>query len=120
VAAAITTEPISVSSGWACPRRPPGAICWKAYNYVETAWWLWFFPGLLIALTVLSINSWATDAMPSTRTAGRSDRRTALRMDSERILEIRDLRTRFHIAEGTVYAVNGVSFTLNEGRRSRL
>jgi peptide/nickel transport system permease protein len=25
-------------------------------NYLETAPWLWFFPGLLILLTVLSIN----------------------------------------------------------------
>lgn len=30
------------------------------------------------------------------------------------ILDIRDLRTRFHIAEGIVYAVNGVSITLRE------
>jgi oligopeptide/dipeptide ABC transporter ATP-binding protein len=36
-------------------------------------------------------------------------------MDSKRLLEINDLRTRFHIAEGTVYAVNGVSFALNAG-----
>jgi oligopeptide transport system ATP-binding protein len=36
-------------------------------------------------------------------------------MVSERILEVKDLRTRFHIAEGTVYAVNGVSFSLNRG-----
>jgi peptide/nickel transport system permease protein len=27
-----------------------------AYNYIETAPWLWIFPGLLILLTVLSIN----------------------------------------------------------------
>jgi peptide/nickel transport system permease protein len=27
-----------------------------AYNYVETAPWLWIFPGILILLTVLSIN----------------------------------------------------------------
>jgi peptide/nickel transport system permease protein len=27
-----------------------------AYNYIESAWWLWFFPGALMALTVLSIN----------------------------------------------------------------
>src|SRR3990170_7819601 len=53
--------------------------------------------------------------MPSTRTAGRSKRRTPLRMDSERLLEVNNLRTRFHIAEGTVYAVNGVSFGINEG-----
>ena len=36
-------------------------------------------------------------------------------MNPERILEVNDLRTRFHIAEGTVYAVNGVSFHLNHG-----
>ncbi len=36
-------------------------------------------------------------------------------MASQPILEVRDLRTRFHIAEGIVYAVNGVSFKLNEG-----
>ncbi|NJD58608.1 MAG: peptide ABC transporter ATP-binding protein [Anaerolineales bacterium] len=32
-----------------------------------------------------------------------------------KILEVIDLKTRFHIAEGTVHAVNGVSFHLNEG-----
>ena len=31
------------------------------------------------------------------------------------ILEVNDLRTRFHIAEGTVHAVNGVSFHLGQG-----
>ncbi len=33
-----------------------------------------------------------------------------------RILEVKDLHTRFHIAEGTVHAVNGVSFHLDEGK----
>jgi peptide/nickel transport system permease protein len=27
-----------------------------AYNYIGSAPWLWIFPGLLILLTVLSIN----------------------------------------------------------------
>lgn len=40
--------------------RPPtatwGNMLEGAYNYIEDAWWLWFFPGLLIALIVLSIN----------------------------------------------------------------
>ncbi len=36
-------------------------------------------------------------------------------MNQERILEVKDLVTRFHIAEGTVYAVNGISFHLNHG-----
>ena len=31
------------------------------------------------------------------------------------ILEVIDLRTRFHIPEGTVYAVNGVSFQVTDG-----
>ena len=30
-------------------------------------------------------------------------------------LEVKDLRTRFHTPEGTIYAVNCVSFSLNEG-----
>ena len=35
-------------------------------------------------------------------------------IEPENILEVKDLRTRFHIAEGTVYAVNGVSFHLKQ------
>lgn len=31
------------------------------------------------------------------------------------LLQVKDLRTRFHTAEGTVYAVNGISYDLNEG-----
>jgi oligopeptide/dipeptide ABC transporter ATP-binding protein len=33
----------------------------------------------------------------------------------ENLLNVSDLRTRFHTPEGTVYAVNGISFHLNEG-----
>jgi oligopeptide transport system ATP-binding protein len=35
-------------------------------------------------------------------------------MEHKPLLEVNDLRTRFHIAEGTVYAVNGVSFRAGE------
>ena len=31
------------------------------------------------------------------------------------ILKVTDLRTRFHTPEGTVHAVNGISYTLHEG-----
>jgi oligopeptide/dipeptide ABC transporter ATP-binding protein len=31
------------------------------------------------------------------------------------LLEVQDLRTRFHTPEGTVYAVNGISFNVDEG-----
>ncbi len=40
--------------------QPPtatwGNMLEGAYNYLDSAPWLWFFPGLLIVLTVLSIN----------------------------------------------------------------
>jgi oligopeptide transport system ATP-binding protein len=36
-------------------------------------------------------------------------------MTSELLLEVRNLQTRFHVAEGTVYAVNGISFSINQG-----
>lgn len=35
-------------------------------------------------------------------------------MDRNLLIEVKDLRTRFHIAEGTVHAVNGISFKLSE------
>ena len=58
VASAITTEAYISFLGLGV--RPPtatwGNMLEGAYNYIDTAWWLWLFPGLLIALTVLSIN----------------------------------------------------------------
>ncbi len=40
--------------------QPPtatwGNMLESAYNYIDSAPWLWFFPGMLILLTVLSIN----------------------------------------------------------------
>jgi len=33
----------------------------------------------------------------------------------ELLLDVQNLRTRFHIAEGTIHAVNGISFNLSEG-----
>ena len=40
--------------------RPPtatwGNMLEGAYSYIDTAYWLWLFPGLLILLIVLSIN----------------------------------------------------------------
>jgi oligopeptide/dipeptide ABC transporter ATP-binding protein len=36
-------------------------------------------------------------------------------IDTPKVLDVADLRTRFHTQDGTVHAVNGVSFRLNEG-----
>jgi peptide/nickel transport system permease protein len=58
VASAITTEAYISFLGLGV--RPPtatwGNMLENAYNYLESAYWLWLFPGILIALTVLSIN----------------------------------------------------------------
>jgi peptide/nickel transport system permease protein len=58
VASAITTEAYISFLGLGV--RPPtatwGNMLEGAYNYISTAWWLWVFPGALIALIVLAIN----------------------------------------------------------------
>jgi len=58
VAAAITLEAYISFLGLGV--RPPtatwGNMLEGAYNYIENAWWLWFFPGMFIALIVLAIN----------------------------------------------------------------
>lgn len=58
VASAITLEAyISfLGMGVRAPTATWGNMLEGAYNYIESAWWLWFFPGALMALTVLSIN----------------------------------------------------------------
>lgn len=58
VAAAIIAEAyISfLGLGVQPPTATWGNMLDGAYNYIDTAPWLWFFPGLLILLTVLSIN----------------------------------------------------------------
>jgi len=58
VASAITLEAYISFLGLGV--RPPtatwGNMLEGAYNYLESAYWLWLFPGLLIVLIVLSIN----------------------------------------------------------------
>jgi peptide/nickel transport system permease protein len=58
VANAISTEAyISfLGLGVQPPTATWGNMLEGAYNYIESAYWLWLFPGLLIALIVLSIN----------------------------------------------------------------
>jgi oligopeptide transport system ATP-binding protein len=36
-------------------------------------------------------------------------------MASDLLLDVRNLKTRFHVAEGTVFAVNGISFSIKQG-----
>lgn len=51
--------------------------------------------------------------MPSILAAGLPDRDEESMMTN--LLELKDLRTRFHTPEGTIYAVNGVSFHIADG-----
>ncbi len=58
VANAITLEAyISfLGLGVQAPTATWGNMMERAYRYIDTAYWLWLFPGLLILLVVLSIN----------------------------------------------------------------
>jgi peptide/nickel transport system permease protein len=58
VAAAILSEAYVsfLGLGVQPPTATWGNMLESAYRYLETAPWLWFFPGMLILLTVLSIN----------------------------------------------------------------
>lgn len=58
VAAAILSEAYVsfLGLGVQPPTATWGNMLDNAYQYLETAPWLWFFPGMLILLTVLSIN----------------------------------------------------------------
>ena len=42
--------------GVRAPTATWGNMLEGAYNYIESAYWLWFYPGMLIVLIVLSIN----------------------------------------------------------------
>ncbi|MGH2521950.1 MAG: ABC transporter permease, partial [Anaerolineales bacterium] len=42
--------------GVQAPTASWGNMLESAYQYLEAAPWLWFFPGMLILLTVLSVN----------------------------------------------------------------
>ncbi len=54
--------------------------------------------------------------MPWIRAAGQCDMFPEDLLERKAtVLQVSDLRTRFHTPEGTVYAVNGVSFDLREG-----
>jgi peptide/nickel transport system permease protein len=58
VANAITLEAyISfLGMGVQPPTATWGNMLERSYNYIDTAYWMWLFPGLLIVLVVLSIN----------------------------------------------------------------
>jgi peptide/nickel transport system permease protein len=42
--------------GVRAPTATWGNMLENAYRYIESAYWLWLFPGLLIVLITLSIN----------------------------------------------------------------
>jgi peptide/nickel transport system permease protein len=58
VATAISLEAYVsfLGMGVRAPTATWGNMLENAYRYIESAWWLWFFPGMLIVLITLSIN----------------------------------------------------------------
>ena len=97
--------------------QPPevtwGLMVAQGRNYLGTAWWLAFFPGLAIMLTTLAVNllaSWlriAMDPLQRWRLEG-----TCM---TGHLLEIRDLSVEFRGAAGTVHAVRELSLHVDRG-----
>ena len=97
--------------------QPPevtwGLMVAQGRNYLGTAWWLAFFPGLAIMLTTLAVNllaSWlriAMDPLQRWRLEGC--------VMSGHLLEIRDLSVEFRGAAGTVHAVRELSLHVDRG-----
>ena len=58
VAGAISLEAYVsfLGMGVRAPTATWGNMLENAYRYIESAYWLWFFPGMLIVLITLSIN----------------------------------------------------------------
>ena len=105
--------------------QPPeitwGLMVAQGRNYLASAWWLAFWPGLAIMLTTMALNllaSWV-------RIAADPEQRWRLEVPAERpepagamsghLLEIQDLAVEFHTAAGTVKAVDGINYHLDRG-----
>ena len=95
-----------------------------ATSFYRQAPWLIFFPGVAIVITRDRLQPPrrrpARVARPAAQAIARSaprpcDRRTP--PDHGSLLQVEDLVVRFRTHDGTVYAVNGVSFDLEEGER---
>jgi peptide/nickel transport system permease protein len=121
--------------------QPPspswGLMIASGRQYIASAWWLVTFPGLAILLTALSLNLLAsslrsvTDPVQRERwltyTTGRAKKPVAKlsapigptgdqpSVDGEHVLEVADLRVEFQTPVGVINAVNGISYTFDEG-----
>ena len=118
--------------------QPPtpswGLMINEGTQYVSTAWWLVTFPGLAILLTTLSLNLIAGALRSSTDPVQREQwltrvprlvpdlsRTTSPKSAEElskansHLLAVSDLYVEFRTVNQTVKAVNGISYTLDEG-----
>ncbi len=104
--------------------QPPG-VTWglmvaNGRNYLTSAWWLAFWPGLAILLTAFAPNllsNWLRIAMdPKLR--WRLEQVKGERADghaNDPVLVVRDLEVEFRTGRRRVHAVNGVGFHLDAG-----
>ena len=111
------------------PRHPDaGQLLGGSLQFISVGnWWWAFFPGVAIVIIVLGIN-FMGDGLQTPSIRGRryerdhrarsSHRRRAARTGvGDVLLDVRDLRTHFKVMDGTVKAVDGVSFTVRRGGR---
>ena len=102
--------------------QPPeitwGLMVAQGRNYLATAWWLAFWPGLAIMLTTLALNLLVQlDAhrhRPGAALASRSGGRTGVSAAGH-LLEVQGLAVEFHTAGGKVHAVGGVDWHVDSG-----
>src|SRR5690606_35189433 len=102
---------------WACSRRrPPGATCWSARTGTSRRRHGCGSSPACSSCSPCSasISSATACATRSTRAAGPVEG-AAESMQHDTLLDVENLKVRFHTPEGTVHAVNGISYSLHEG-----
>ena len=115
VAAAIALEATLSFLGLGLPITEPslGLLIANGYQYLLSGkYWISFFPGLALLLTIVSINLVA-DQLRDVLEPAAAEMTRAARDDA--VLEVEGLRTHFFTKQGVVKAVDDVSFTVGRG-----
>ncbi len=112
---------IVVTSASACSLRTPrgAAMLSDAQRFLAQGWWLSFFPGAAIFLTVMAFNvvgDGLRDALdPKQRSVIESRGRDGGDASTGAVLSVRDLEVRFATKRGIAHVVRGLSYDLHAG-----